>query len=49
VVHPEERLDGIKPDGSFQQHIGIIYDGERASLFLFGATQHVFSGNYGKD
>ncbi|KAG9111449.1 hypothetical protein FRC07_008050, partial [Ceratobasidium sp. 392] len=27
VVHPEDRVDGIKPDGSFQQHIGIIYDG----------------------
>ncbi|KAF8609433.1 galactose mutarotase-like protein [Ceratobasidium sp. AG-I] len=27
VVHPEDLLDGIKPDGSFQQHIGLIYDG----------------------
>ncbi|QRV91640.1 polysaccharide lyase family 8 protein [Ceratobasidium sp. AG-Ba] len=27
VVHPQDRVDGIKPDGSFQQHIGILYDG----------------------
>ena len=27
VVQPADRVDGIKPDGSFQQHAGIIYNG----------------------
>ncbi|KZV87023.1 galactose mutarotase-like protein [Exidia glandulosa HHB12029] len=27
VVHPEVKVDGIKPDGSFSQHTGIIYNG----------------------
>ncbi|KAG8693641.1 hypothetical protein FRC09_010381 [Ceratobasidium sp. 395] len=26
TIHLEGRVDGIKPDGSFQQHSGIIYD-----------------------
>ncbi|QRW05711.1 polysaccharide lyase family 8 protein [Ceratobasidium sp. AG-Ba] len=33
VIHPEDRVDGIKPDGSFQQHIGIIYDGNYGKDF----------------
>ncbi|KAF8705405.1 Polysaccharide lyase family 8, N terminal alpha-helical domain, partial [Rhizoctonia solani] len=36
VTHDEDRVDGVKPDGSFHQHIGIIYNGN------YGA---VFSGN----
>ncbi|CAE6389457.1 unnamed protein product [Rhizoctonia solani] len=28
VVHEKDFVDGIKPDGSFQQHIGIVYDGD---------------------
>ena len=32
VIHPEDHVDGIKPDGSFQQHIGLIYDG-KSSFF----------------
>lgn len=27
IVHPEIKVDGIKPDGSFSQHSGIIYNG----------------------
>ncbi|KDN33101.1 hypothetical protein RSAG8_13810, partial [Rhizoctonia solani AG-8 WAC10335] len=26
LVHSADRVDGIKPDGSFQQHSGVIYD-----------------------
>lgn len=33
VIHPEDLVDGIKPDGSFQQHIGIIYDGNYGKDF----------------
>ncbi|KAG8701198.1 hypothetical protein FRC08_004230 [Ceratobasidium sp. 394] len=33
TIHPEDRVDGIKPDGSFQQHIGIIYDGNYGKDF----------------
>lgn len=28
VVHDKTGQDGIKPDGSFQQHVGLIYDGD---------------------
>ncbi|KAG8693994.1 hypothetical protein FRC09_010133 [Ceratobasidium sp. 395] len=34
VVHPEDRVDGIKPDGSFQQHIGIIYNGNYGKDYM---------------
>lgn len=34
VIHPEDKVDGIKPDGSFQQHIGIIYDGKHLGSTL---------------
>ncbi|CAE6346706.1 unnamed protein product [Rhizoctonia solani] len=33
VVHDKELVDGIKPDGSFQQHIGIVYDGNYGKDF----------------
>ncbi|CAE6405220.1 unnamed protein product [Rhizoctonia solani] len=33
VVHEKDFVDGIKPDGSFQQHIGIIYDGNYGKDF----------------
>lgn len=28
TVQSNDKVDGIKPDGSFQQHTGIIYDGK---------------------
>ena len=31
LVQPADRVDGIKPDGSFQQHSGLIYDGKSIS------------------
>ncbi|QRW23662.1 polysaccharide lyase family 8 protein [Rhizoctonia solani] len=33
VVEPAPRVDGIKPDGSFQQHKGIIFDGNYGKDF----------------
>ncbi|CAE6390229.1 unnamed protein product [Rhizoctonia solani] len=33
LVQPGDRVDGIKPDGSFQQHGGIIYDGNYGKDF----------------
>ncbi|KAL5637688.1 hypothetical protein ACGC1H_002078 [Rhizoctonia solani] len=33
AVRPEDRVDGIKPDGSFQQHGGIIYNGNYGKDF----------------
>ncbi|KAG9126334.1 hypothetical protein FRC07_003855 [Ceratobasidium sp. 392] len=33
VIHPEDRVDGIKPDGSFQQHSGLVYDGNYGKDF----------------
>ncbi|CAE6423852.1 unnamed protein product [Rhizoctonia solani] len=33
VVHDKDLVDGIKPDGSFQQHIGIVYDGNYGKDF----------------
>ncbi|KAG9128576.1 hypothetical protein FRC07_000009 [Ceratobasidium sp. 392] len=33
TIHPEDRVDGIKPDGSFQQHAGVIYDGNYGKDF----------------
>ncbi|CAE7184577.1 unnamed protein product [Rhizoctonia solani] len=33
TVQPEDRVDGIKPDGSFQQHTGIIYNGNYGKDF----------------
>ncbi|KAF8680230.1 Polysaccharide lyase family 8, N terminal alpha-helical domain [Rhizoctonia solani] len=33
VVHEKDFVDGIKPDGSFQQHIGIVYDGNYGKDF----------------
>ncbi|CAE6390206.1 unnamed protein product [Rhizoctonia solani] len=33
LVRPKVRSDGIKPDGSFQQHSGIIYDGNYGKDF----------------
>ena len=31
TIQSQDKVDGIKPDGSFQQHIGIIYDGEHST------------------
>ncbi len=28
TVHPQVKVDGIKPDGSFSQHIDILYTGK---------------------
>ncbi|KDN46035.1 hypothetical protein RSAG8_04542, partial [Rhizoctonia solani AG-8 WAC10335] len=33
VVHDKDLVDGIKPDGSFQQHIGMVYDGNYGKDF----------------
>ncbi|QRW23712.1 polysaccharide lyase family 8 protein [Rhizoctonia solani] len=33
LVQSEDRVDGIKPDGSFQQHGGLIYDGNYGKDF----------------
>ncbi|CAE6446560.1 unnamed protein product [Rhizoctonia solani] len=33
VVHDKDLVDGIKPDGSFQQHLGIVYDGNYGKDF----------------
>ncbi|CAE6450087.1 unnamed protein product [Rhizoctonia solani] len=33
LVHSSDRVDGIKPDGSFQQHGGVIYDGNYGKDF----------------
>ncbi|KDN44023.1 hypothetical protein RSAG8_05755, partial [Rhizoctonia solani AG-8 WAC10335] len=33
LVHSTDRVDGIKPDGSFQQHGGVIYDGNYGKDF----------------
>ncbi|KAG8729516.1 hypothetical protein FRC11_008570 [Ceratobasidium sp. 423] len=33
TIQPEDRVDGIKPDGSFQQHSGIIYNGNYGKDF----------------
>ncbi|KEP47650.1 polysaccharide lyase family 8 protein [Rhizoctonia solani 123E] len=33
TVRPDDRVDGIKPDGSFQQHSGIIYNGNYGKDF----------------
>jgi hypothetical protein len=38
VIHPEDKVDGIKPDGSFQQHTGIIYDGKRLESILLSPS-----------
>jgi len=27
VIHPGDMIDGIKPDGSFSQHGGLLYNG----------------------
>ncbi|CAE6426936.1 unnamed protein product [Rhizoctonia solani] len=33
TIQPEDRVDGIKPDGSFQQHTGMIYNGNYGKDF----------------
>ncbi|CAE6430832.1 unnamed protein product [Rhizoctonia solani] len=33
VIQPEARVDGIKPDGSFQQHAGVIFNGNYGKDF----------------
>ncbi|CAE6473793.1 unnamed protein product [Rhizoctonia solani] len=33
LVQPADRVDGIKPDGSFQQHGGLIYNGNYGKDF----------------
>ncbi|KAG8693746.1 hypothetical protein FRC11_002697, partial [Ceratobasidium sp. 423] len=33
LVQPAVRVDGIKPDGSFQQHNGLIYNGNYGKDF----------------
>ncbi|CAE6479342.1 unnamed protein product [Rhizoctonia solani] len=39
IIQPEDRVDGIKPDGSFQQHKGIIYSGNYGGVFSHSLTQ----------
>ncbi|KAG9097235.1 hypothetical protein FS749_006754 [Ceratobasidium sp. UAMH 11750] len=36
TVYPGEREDGIKPDASFQQHTGIIYNGKSTEFTSWG-------------
>ncbi|KAG8725998.1 hypothetical protein FRC11_001045, partial [Ceratobasidium sp. 423] len=33
TIQPEDRVNGIKPDGSFQQHTGMIYNGNYGKDF----------------
>ncbi|KAG8762719.1 hypothetical protein FRC12_008896 [Ceratobasidium sp. 428] len=33
VIHPQDLVDGIKPDGSFQQHLGLVYNGNYGKDF----------------
>ncbi|CCO35095.1 hypothetical protein BN14_09209 [Rhizoctonia solani AG-1 IB] len=33
VIENEDRVDGVKPDGSFHQHIGIIYNGNYGAVY----------------
>ncbi|CCO35094.1 hypothetical protein BN14_09208 [Rhizoctonia solani AG-1 IB] len=33
VIEKEDRVDGVKPDGSFHQHIGIIYNGNYGAVY----------------
>ncbi|KAH7332871.1 chondroitin AC/alginate lyase, partial [Rhizoctonia solani] len=33
TIEPDDRVDGIKPDGSFQQHTGMIYNGNYGKDF----------------
>ncbi|QRV76810.1 polysaccharide lyase family 8 protein [Ceratobasidium sp. AG-Ba] len=39
VIQPEYLVDGIKPDGSFQQHSGLIYDGNYGKDFSNAVIQ----------
>jgi hypothetical protein len=32
VVEPDLRSDGIKPDGSFGQHLGLMYNGNYGTV-----------------
>ncbi|KZW03001.1 galactose mutarotase-like protein [Exidia glandulosa HHB12029] len=34
VVHPEIKVDGIKQDGGFQQHLGVLYNGNYGKAFI---------------
>ncbi|KAB5588550.1 hypothetical protein CTheo_8008 [Ceratobasidium theobromae] len=33
IIQDQDGVDGIKPDGSFQQHIGVLYDGNYGKDF----------------
>ncbi|KAH7104835.1 galactose mutarotase-like protein [Auriculariales sp. MPI-PUGE-AT-0066] len=39
VVHPEPKVDGIKPDGSFSQHSGVLYNGNYGKDFTNAVLQ----------
>ena len=39
------RADGIRPDGSFGQHTGLLYDG--TDFLVFRSTYVLLVGNYG--
>ncbi|KAF8748415.1 Polysaccharide lyase family 8, N terminal alpha-helical domain [Rhizoctonia solani] len=41
LVQSEDRVDGIKPDGSFQQHGGLIYDGAYLFSSVCDPSAHV--------
>ncbi len=44
------KADGIRPDGSFGQHLGVLYDGTCVfGFFMFRNTYDLLTGNYGKD
>ena len=49
VLVPEIKTDGIKPDGSFGQHAGLLYTYARSKPPPPSQTNMIDSGNYGKD
>ena len=48
VLVPEIKTDGIKPDGSFGQHAGLLYTYAPCRPSS-SQTNMIHSGNYGKD
>lgn len=48
VVQPQVKVDGIKQDGGFQQHLGVLYNGARRALVCQGRVLSGAQGTTGR-
>jgi hypothetical protein len=39
VLSPGIQVDGIKPDGSFGQHTGLLYNGNYGSVYMLSVVE----------